>query len=307
MMKVLQKSVLAMGVAAFTLAGCNLSGESANSTGGSANSTGGSASGSLSLDITDAPVDSASEVRVIFKGVDLQAAGGQRTEIRYEEAKSIDLLSLQGGITEPLLEDETLPAGDYEWIRLILDADEGSASYIVIDEAQYDLFIPSGAQTGLKLVNGFTVPANGEISLTIDFDLRKSIVAPKGNPMAKYFLKPALRLVDNSEVGHIGGVVASMTLTGNCSAAVYVYEGFDVTPGDVGGDGTEPVTSAMVDIDHTGVDEFEYKVAFLVAGEYTASFTCDADMDDPEEADDLMFIGTQNVVVEAGATATADF
>lgn len=295
MIKPLQKTVLAMSIAAVTLAGCNLSGGSA------------AGNGSLSLDITDAPVDNASEVTVIFSGVDLQSANGVRTEIRYEEPKSINLLSLQGGITESLLESETLPAGDYEWIRLVLDAEQDSASYIVIDEAQYDLFIPSGAQTGLKLVNGFTVPVNGELSLTIDFDLRKSIVAPKGNPKANYFLKPALRLVDNSEVGHIAGVVASTTITENCSAAVYVYEGFDVEPGDVGGDGNEPLASALVDTDQTGVDEFEYKVAFLVAGEYTASFTCDAAMDDPEEADDLVFIGTQNVVVEAGATATADF
>ncbi|MCH8531704.1 MAG: DUF4382 domain-containing protein [Saccharospirillum sp.] len=297
MMKPFHKTVLAMGVAAMTLAGCNLSGGSAATTG----------SGTLSLDITDAPVDSATEVTVIFSGVDIQSANGVRTEIRYDESKAIDLLSLQGGITEPLLEEETLPAGDYEWIRLVLDADLDSASYIVIDEAQYDLFIPSGAQTGLKLVSGFTIPVNGEVSMTIDFDLRKSIVAPKGNPKANYFLKPALRLVDNSEVGHIAGVIASTTLTGNCSGAVYVYEGFDVEPGDVGGDGNEPLTSAMVDTDQTGVDEFEYKVAFLVAGEYTASFTCDADLDDPEEADDLVFIGTQNVVVEAGDTASADF
>ncbi|WP_394168639.1 DUF4382 domain-containing protein [Saccharospirillum alexandrii] len=259
----------------------------------------------MSLDITDAPIDSASEVNVVFEGVDIRSASGALVEITYDEPRTINLLDLQGGTTASLLDDETLAAGDYEWIRLRVDAtQEAGGSNIVLDGGEeHDLFIPSGAQTGLKLVSGFTVPVDGSVAFTIDFDLRKSVVEANGS----YRLKPALRLVDNSEVGSISGTVSSTAVTENCSGAVYVYEGADVSPGDVGGEGNEPLVTALVDTSGTGVTGYDYTVAFLTEGDYTVAFTCDADQDDPEAADTLTFTGTQNASVSVDASVSIDF
>jgi hypothetical protein len=52
------------------------------------------------------------------------------------------------------------------------------------------LLVPSGSETGLKLVSGFTVPSNGVVDYTIDFDLRHAITCPTGQSPA-CILKPA--------------------------------------------------------------------------------------------------------------------
>lgn len=284
------KTIVGIGVATVALAGCNLGGSSD------------SGSGTLSLDVTDAPVDSAQNVTVVFNGVAIKPADGTKIEIAYDTPKEIDLLSLQGGDTASLLEGETLPAGEYEWIRLDLDG----TSYIILDTGgQHDLMIPSGDQTGLKLVQGFTIPVNGSASFTIDFDLRKSVVEANGT----YMLKPALRLVDNTEVGSISGTVDGTLISGDADcddggAVVYVFEGAGATPVDVQGAESDPIASALV-----SSDDFTYTAAFLVAGDYTVAFTCDGDLDDPtaDDSAEVDFVGTQDVTVSAGTTTTADF
>jgi hypothetical protein len=69
-------------------------------------------------------------------------------------------------------------AADYGQIRLLVNADgDPSNSYIILaDGSMHGLLVPSGAQTGLKLVSGFSVPSSGVVDYTIDFDLRQAIV-----------------------------------------------------------------------------------------------------------------------------------
>lgn len=63
----------------------------------------GNRTGTLALSITDAPVDGADQVVVEFTGVTIQGDSG-RTDIDYVSPMAIDLLALQGGLREPLLE-----------------------------------------------------------------------------------------------------------------------------------------------------------------------------------------------------------
>src|ERR1044072_3218765 len=142
--------------------------------GGSGNET-----GRLSLAITDAPVDDASNVVVQFSGVAFKRAG-EAAEVVQDltpSPRQLDLLQYQEGRAALLLDGVTLPAGDYEWIRLVVDNDTGVRdSYIVLtDGSECELRVPSGAESGLKLNRGFTLPADGSVALTIDFDLRKSV------------------------------------------------------------------------------------------------------------------------------------
>jgi hypothetical protein len=184
-------------------------------------------------------------------------------------------------------------------------------SNIVLDDGNvHELTIPSGAETGLKLVQGFDVAVGGSTSLTIDFDLRKSIV----NTGTKYFLRPALRLVDNSEIGHISGNVDVTTLcpVSDTDYAVYVFAGNGVSPDDTGsidgtGADTGPLTTALLD------NSFNYGVGYLNAGDYTLALTCIAGVDNPEQ-DDIEFGNNQgdgfvkivNVTVVSGTTITVD-
>ena len=266
-------------------------------------SSDGGDTGRLSLGVTDAPVDSATEVVVAFTGVAIKPTGGAAVEFVFDQAKSINLLDLQGTLSASLI-DETVAAGEYQWIRLDVAAEQDNVmdSYIMMnDGTQLELFIPSGSETGLKLVSGFTVPAGGNADFTIDFDLRKSITNPRG--AASAILRPALRIVDNTVVGSIAGTVDSNLISACANesvdnGAVYVYEGADAETTDVQGLETDPLTTALV------ADNYDYEVGFLPAGSYTLAYTCDTGLDDPAAADALNFAGTANAEVTANAETT---
>lgn len=305
--KTLISLTLALGLALGLLAAC----------GGGSDGPG---SGTLNVNIVDAPVDDAQAVVVQFTGVAIKRAGSDEQVVTFATPRTIDLLALQGGLAASLLPNTTVTAGAYEWMRLqvVASGDTDTAgnpvdSYLErTDGTRVPLFVPSGEQSGLKLVSGFSVPAGGTASFTIDFDLRKSVTLPQsaGSP---YFLRPALRLVDNALAGGITGSVSSASLgDASCPSTdpalnanvVYVYAGAGVTPDDIGGTGAQPLTTANAT---NASGTWRYTAAFLAPGSYTVAFSCQAASDDPQANDAPVFLGTQTVTVTAGATATADF
>jgi hypothetical protein len=289
---------------------------------------GGAGSGTLSLQITDGPVETAEHVYIQFSGLELQAADGQRTTLYYcqdpadpaltvvsETActtlpapKRFDLLALNSGNAKFLLEDFTLPAGRYNWIRLMVDTDGEDDSCIDVDMDNLDincheLTIPSNDQTGLKLNRGFVIPAGGSADFTIDFDLRKSVHMVD---VDDYRLRPTLRLADNVMAGTIFGTVDAALVPVGCTPAVYVYEGSGVTPDDIDTDinTPDPMTTATVKLDN---GTYSYKAAYLEAGSYTIAFTCDAAADDLMADDTLTFSGTTTVSVTAEMDTVHNF
>lgn len=302
------------------IAGCNSSSDNATAT------------GTASFLVTDAPVDNVTEVFVTFDRIDLSPQGGQIQSFELEEPRRIDLLTLQGGNAAPLIEDLELPAGEYNFIRLFV---VGGAPESQVTEADpggvFDLFIPGNQppsanpnQRFLQLSSPFVIPAGGHADFTIDVELRKALVQPSAGDF--YMLRPSLRLVDNSEVGMLAGIVAdSLVLDAeNCTnnpetdtgSAVYVYTGFDALPGDVfvDEDGEEqtrtdgamhPLTLANV-LQDPETGEYEYTVGFLPAGDYTVAFTCQASDDAPETEDDIAFAVQENVSITAGETTGQD-
>lgn len=293
--RILTLSTIA-GIAALTAA-CGGSSSGTNDT------------GSFSLAVTDGPVDSAEHVVVEFDGVSIKPADGEVIEFLFEEAKSLDLLALQGNLSEPLVAGESVPAGDYEWIRLHVNAERDSVmdSYIDIDGSRLELWVPSGAETGLKLVSGFTVAAGGSADFTIDFDLRKSVSNPQGMP--EVILRPALRLVNNMVVGSVAGTLDSSLVSAQCAdasvddGAVYIFTGADATPADIQGAEADPLVTALVNYE----DAYTYEIGFLAEGDYTVAYTCEASSDDPAVADELTFVGAATVSVVAGEATTHDF
>src|SRR4029453_13845431 len=84
---------------------------------------GSDANGRLSLSVTDAPVDDAGSVVVPFSGVAFKRAGAAAETVQNltPSPRQLNLLEYQEGRAALLLDGVTLPAGDYEWIRLIVD------------------------------------------------------------------------------------------------------------------------------------------------------------------------------------------
>ena len=288
--------------------------------GGGSSSDGKATTGSMKLSVTDAPVDSAQEVWVQFRAVEFKPEGGAPVMQELRDAngtatpRRINLLPLQNGRTSVLLDGVQLPAGNYEWLRLIVDNESNVRdSYIMVDGNECELRIPSGDESGLKLIRGFTLPAGGSLALTADFDLRKSIRQPPGqqgigvNCTQGYLMKPVLRLVQDSEAGAITGRVdPSLLSAADCTRMVYAFsDGMNAAgttvPDDY--DGTAPDPVQMVKADAvTGA----YQVSFLPAGNYTVAYTCG--VDDMEKDDALVFPAKKGATVQANlVTSGVDF
>ncbi|HUX89724.1 MAG TPA: DUF4382 domain-containing protein [Gallionellaceae bacterium] len=306
------KHTASLMACAVLLAGCG-SGNSVNT-----------GTGSLTLRITDAAVDSARQVYIQFHGLEIQHANGMLTTLYYcQDAadasktvvssaacstaaapKKINLLALGGGQTDVLLNGYVLPAGHYNWIRLMVDTAGMHDSYIVVaDGADYELTIPSGDESGLKLNRSIDIPVGGSADFTIDFDLRKSVHATGSG---QYLLRPTLRLADNSLAGTVAGTVNPLQVPAGCTPAVYVFTGAGITPDDIDGITPDPVTTASVQIDSVS-GEYRYNAAFLEAGDYTIAHTCQAAVDDPAVDDALVFTSTATVAVNANTITVHNF
>jgi hypothetical protein len=318
--------VIGFALALAALAGC----------GGGGGDSSGVKTGTLRLGLTDAPVDQADAVVVQFTGVELKPKDGVAFSRDFATPKTLDVLALQGTTRALLLDGETVPAGEYEWLRLKVNADPAVRdSYVTISGQECEMRIPSGAETGLKLVRGFTVGVGTVTDFTIDFDLRKSVVQPPGQRAdatscngQMYMLKPALRIVDNLQVGTITGTVDSNLIAAtSCVASaakpgnVYLFGPYASTdpvpvPDDVDGnaaDGADPITTAQVN-----PDTFRYTIGFVPAGRYVVAYTCDAD-DSTVDADvaptppatgetvNFTPVSGTTVDVAASQTATVDF
>ncbi len=294
--------------------------------------------GTLKVGITDAPVDYAASVVVQFSGVELKPVNGAPFSIDFTPAKNFDLIHLTGTTRAMLVDGVQIPAGDYEWMRLKVNADPnvGGDSYLVLEQGgeQCEMRVPSGDQTGLKLIQGFTVAVGAITDFTIDFDLRKSLVAPPGQRTMMntcggqaYMLKPVLRMVNNLQVGTISGTVDANLILAKCAGPttppypgnVYLFgpiaagaadtsvmpDDYDGIPSDP--NGADALVSAMVD-PNTG----NYTIGFVAPGRYKVAYTCDMDdvtvdanlVTTPEET--VNFTPPAGVAVNVTANAVTD-
>jgi hypothetical protein len=230
--------------------------------------------GTLKLSITDAPIDSDNITGVFITIIDIQYQlnGNNYVSLEgFEGPKVVNLLELTRGVTE-LLGIFELESGKYTGIRFMLDApvkNSGSKSnpgcYLVFKNgATQPLFVPSGAQSGFKAVGEFTVPSDGVVEITADFDVRKSIV--KAGASGKYILKPTIRLVADNQVGKIAGNV--IFIPENTQIVVYAYEAGKYTSAEADEPAAEtsrfPNAISSDKVDESG----NYQIDFLAPKAY---------------------------------------
>jgi hypothetical protein len=286
---------------------------------------GGDETGYLSLAVSDSPIHDATKVCLAFTTVEVKPVDGPWMVIDLvDEAAGegpiiVDLLEYQGSHAASLLFDYELKAGEYESMRLGVDAVrggtgangatadpengcDGEGSFLATESgAVYNIFVPSGAQTGLKF-NGFTVPVNGVAAMTAEWDLQRSFLAPPGlDPDA--IAKPVVRLVYDDEVGTLAGQVDAALMESCDAPSVYLF-GDGVTPNGIEEavtDADDPIATAMVHerVDESAVTTYHYEIGFILPGSYEAAFTCDGASFIPEAG--------KEAVIEALQTETVDF
>jgi hypothetical protein len=163
--------------------------------------------GTMNVRMTDAPGDY-EHVNLVVTQVSARMEGVDSTEadttggwvVLNNTAATYDLVTLQNGIFTTI-GTGLVPAGRYTQLRLKI----GTGSTVVVDGVSHPLVVPSGAQSGLKLVGAFDVPASGVVDVALDFDAQRSIVLTGAGT---YLLKPVIRVLPTTASGAITGTIA---------------------------------------------------------------------------------------------------
>jgi len=294
--------------------------------GGGSGSRSDTQTGTLSLGLTDAPVDDVIGLHLYITGATAKRQGASPESLPIDltdcmaipgetpDCNPVDLLTLQDGLILSVLANHEMLAGEYQWLRLEIDS---SRSYVVegtggVNE-DIDVRVPS--ERGLQLSGGFTILANQTTHLVMDWDARQGLAHSIGTD--SYIVKPSIRLIDLAQFGSIEGTVSDTITSGDCpeGGVVYVFDG-DVTPDDIDNNDPNPLVTAAVRPGDAG--GFAYAVHYLPSGDtgmtYTVALTCEATgdlvpmtdaMDDSD--DTIAFITPRTTVVMDGQTNTVSF
>ena len=239
--------------------------------------TGAGGTGTLRLLVTDKPfpVDLITSAIVTITKIEVRQATSQPTSepaedgsgsgatsqpsengfiTIFEGEKSFDLLNLRNGKTD-LLAETDIPAGTYDQMRLIVT----NGKITLTDGRVFDLKVPSGEESGIKLNFDFDLPAVQRTTLILDVDLSRAFLAiPSGHiddvsTITGFHFQPslAMRLINVLEAGSISGHVTDAA-NGNAVATAMV----------TAFDGDTEVTTTVTD--DTG--------AYTLAGLHTATY-----------------------------------
>jgi hypothetical protein len=192
--------IAAAVIACFALSGCEKDGDNT--------------SGKLKIQLTDAPfpADLVAEANVTINKIDIRKAEDEEEENPFitlkEEEMSFNLLELTNGVTAGLVDME-IEAGSYDHVRLYVS----DASVVLTDGTEFDLFVPSGAQSGVKIFIEPSIRVAGGLTaeLLLDFDVSKSFVV-QGNMdtpagIKGFSFKPVVKASNLTTAGRLTGFV----------------------------------------------------------------------------------------------------
>jgi hypothetical protein len=229
---------------------------------------------SLSAALMDAPFQSTAgtveHVWITIAKVEALGNGsGTQTIATFSPSQRIDLLSLQ---QQPLtLGTATIPAGQYQQLRLVLDTSQPANTEVDVQNngatTSYPLTIPSATgpsgfggnsstdkgdgpgTSGVKVNVGLDAQAGQSYGFVIDFNTAESIVQA-GNG-GQWIMKPVLVATAQAQAGAISGKVTNKAGAGVENAEVLAEQG------------TTVVNSSVTASDGT------YQINALPAGSYT--------------------------------------
>lgn len=169
-------------------------------------------SGKISIELTDAPFpsDRVSEANVTIDKIEIRRSDdsdGNPFVTLSEASQSFNLLELTNGVTRSLV-DLDIAEGSYDLIRLYV-----AEASVVFDGKTYDLSVPSGAETGIKIFIEPSIDVAGGLTteLLLDFDVSRSFVV-QGNPDSPagidgFTFKPTIKVANLSVSGRLVGEI----------------------------------------------------------------------------------------------------
>ena len=185
--------------------------------------------GKLSIDLTDAPFphDMVAEANVTVFKVEARYKGDMDINLEenddvdddnessfivlMEEEVQVNLLDLTNGVTTNLV-DVDVPVGTYDLVRVYVKG----VNVVLVDGTTYDLKVPSGEQSGIKVFIKPGIVVSGGLSsdLLLDFDVSKSFVARGGGKLISdikgFNFKPVIKACNLSIAGTLSGMVSTL-------------------------------------------------------------------------------------------------
>ena len=189
--------------------------------------------GRLSVNLTDAPFphDLVAEANVTIFKIDARYKGDMDiisevednsdssmiTEekssfvVLMEDEMEVNLLDLTNGVTKNLV-DLDVPVGIYDLVRVYVKG----VNVVLTDGSTFDLKVPSGEQTGIKIFikPGLVVEGGLSADLLLDFDVSKSFVAKGGGSnfenITGFNFKPVIKACNMSTAGTLSGKVTTL-------------------------------------------------------------------------------------------------
>ena len=247
--------------------------------------------GTVNLYLTDAPfpIEMVAKTVVTIDKVEIRKQETDSAEASFvvltEDPMEIDLLTLSNGITEQLASVE-LEAGTYDMIRMHVSDSKVELN----DESQFDLKIPSGSSSGLKIkIDPAIEISDGQTAdVLLDFDVSKSFVVKgnwKGGKIKGFNFKPVVRCVLLGQAGRIEGTVSDTASVALEKASVKVWMPTEEMEDD------SLITSSFTNMDG------KYQIIGILAGEYYMT----------AELDSFITDTVYNVNVTQGESTIVDF
>ena len=237
----------------------------------------GTGTGLLTVRLTDAPFpfSEVARVDVFVVRVDAKTASTTDAEAADETNQNgwttvatpnalINLLDLGGGKTMNL-GATTLPTGNYQSFRLILDTDKSTIT--LKDGTTPPISFPSAGHSGIKvnLDAPIQLTEDGSV-MTLDFDIGRSFVMRGNNAANGFNFKPVIHAVAQDITGSASGSVHANSATGAVvpDATVEV-----LTAGSLIGDTDPTHIVSTTKTDASG----NFRFAFLLPGTYVLRAT----------------------------------
>lgn len=256
--------------------------------------------GSLTVVLTDAPMQAVNELVVHVEYLELHHVDGRVVRVAPTGGPvDIDLAALEDGRIHDLLDRSQVPAGHYHGLTIGLDPDRSHVGFW--DGSHHPLQFAD--PRGLEVEAPFAVGAGAHAEYVVDVDLGRGLQwhdggmgGGMGGTGGTYALHSAVRMLDMSRAGGLqGGVDGSLVdvnhpacdpdLGGNTA---YLFPGDAAGPDDIAGteaDGRPgPIATDRVEL-HPGVGEYRYHFAFLEPGSYRVAVTCAGEWDEAGDDD----------------------
>lgn len=255
------------------------------------------ATGTISVSITDDPWHDMDSMVIRITGMDFGHSNGEVHSFDMPGGPvDVDMMQLQNGVHHALMSDLELPPGDYDWMRVRIDAgqsfmqDGGTGGH-------HGFRMGQGASEGLEVHEQYHVEAGAHGDYMLEYDLRQGVRHSHNGMMGdQYELHNAMHLIRMDQAGGLWGTIDPSLVDVNhpdCDPALggnwmYVFPGDAESPDDIAdieSDGIPgPIATDRVEMD-PGTGAHEYHFGYLPEGSYRVAFTCSGEWDEAGDDD----------------------